>query len=109
MKKFLLPACAAFALVAALPANASTEKICKPFKDTKHYSGCEKALNTAVDQLNTSLMETGKIVVKPKVACADMSKKKDKGLKGGTPFALCVKTIKKFVESIPPPPPAPGS
>ena len=104
MKKFLVPACAAIALIAALPANASVEKVCKPFHATKHYSGCEAALMKAADQVNESLMKGNKIVVKPKVACAGMSKKKDKHVKGGTPFAVCVKQIKKWADEIPPPP-----
>lgn len=41
--------------------------------------------------------------VKPKVACADMSRKKDKAL-GAKPFKLCKKVIKKWASEIPPPP-----
>lgn len=37
------------------PITASPEKVCKPFKGSKHYAGCEDALNKAVDQLNEAM------------------------------------------------------
>ena len=107
MKKLFPAAVAALALLVAPTAMGSASKHCKAFKGTSHQAGCVKAITAAVDQLNAA---NGDIAaINPAKACAAMSKKKAKGVKGGTPFALCVKVIKDFKASIPPNPGPPPS
>lgn len=103
----------AVALVGALaitPAavGSSSGSPCKPMKSSKSaYAACNKAINSAVDQLNAA--NGDKSAINPATACASASKKKDRKVRGGTPFALCVKAVKKFVASIPDNPGPPPS
>lgn len=106
MKKLVPALVASAALVSVAPASGNADKYCSKLADTKYEARCLAAIDVAVEQLNAA----GRISdIKPAKACAELPRKKARGVKGGTPFSLCVKAIAKFKAEIPPPPPAPGS